>query len=683
MKPRILMTVPLTRLLLPLLVAFQCLLTPTLAQSDEITLNLKDADIVALITTVAEVTGKNFVIDPRVKGKVTVVSSKPMDADNLYQVFLSILRVHGFAAVPSGSVIKIVPDANAKSDNVGMATGFAPGIGDEFITRVVEIKNVPAAQLVPILRPLVPQQGHLAAYQPSNVLIISDRAANVDRLVRIIRRIDLASTAEIDVMPLQHASATEVVRIMAQLEPTVKKPDAGGGTKLVADERTNSVLISGDKSGRLRMRAIITHLDTPLETGGNTHVVYLRNASAKDLVEVLQGVSSDIVAASGAGQPAVGKGIKARVRRGRTQIATASIRADENMNALVITAPPGIYRALLSVIRQLDIRRAQVMVEAIIAEIKSDKLAEFGVQWRSTNSLEGASTGFGGTSFSTGSPPIAAVAGNPLSGVGDGLTLGFIDGTASVLGTEFLNIGALLRIISSDVHTNILSTPTLVTLDNQEAEIIVGQNVPFVTGSFTSAGASDSAINPFQTIERQDVGITLRIKPQINEGNAVKLDIYQEVSSVAPSTLGASDLVTNKRSITTSVIVEDGQMLVLGGLMDDGLDESVQKVPFLGDLPLIGNLFKSRKTTHVKTNLMVFLRTTILRDSATQSVLSNGKYLQFRALQMTKQKAGVSLMPGDTQPLLPELYPQLPPDAEAPEPAAAPEQEQPETASES
>ncbi|MFN2308376.1 MAG: type II secretion system secretin GspD [Gammaproteobacteria bacterium] len=612
------------------------------AGAASVTLNLKDADIGALIGTVAEVTGTNFIVDPRVKGKVTVVSSKPMESDEVYQVFLSILKVHGFAAIPSGAVVKIVPDVNAKAEGPPVVSDKAPGRGDEVVTRVIEVNNVSAAMLVPILRPLVPQQGHMAAYPGTNVLIISDRADNIERLVTIIRRMDQQSDAEIELMPLQHASAAEVVRIISALNrPQPGQPqDPGGASTVIADERTNSVLIGGGKSERLRLRMIISHLDTPLDRGGNTRVVYLKYAKAKELVEVLTGVSSSI-AEEQKGQAAA------------PTPSTVSIQADENANALVINAPPDVYRSLAAVIRQLDIRRAQVHVEAVIAEISSDKAIELGVQWRGTDDVNGAGM-IGGTNFPGTGSSINAVAANPLS-AGSGLSLGYFEGTSTILGTEFLNIGVLVRALASDSATNILATPNLVTLDNQEAEIVVAQNVPFVTGSFSNTGATEGASNPFQTIQRQDVGLTLKVKPQINEGDSIKLEIEQEISSVGEKA-DAVDIVTNKRSIKTIVLVEDQQMVVLGGLLDDNLTENVQKVPLLGDLPLLGNLFKSRRSTKTKRNLMVFLQPSILRDAAYYSETSMGKYNFMRGLQTNLRETGVNLLPDSEAPVLPE-YP--------------------------
>jgi len=632
-----------------LMVAVWFVHVPPLA-AETVTLNLKDADIGALISTVAEVTHRNFVVDPRVKGKVTVISSRPMDSDEVYQVFLSILKVHGFAAIPSGAVTKIVPDVNAKQDNIPTATDRNTGRGDEMVTRVVEVKNVAAAQLVPILRPLIPQQGHLAAYPATNVLVISDRAANVERLVTIIRRIDQVSDSEIEVIPLQHASATEVVRVLNSLEraPGAGKAPRGGGegqAVLVADERTNSVLLGGDRYDRLRLRVIISHLDTPLDAGGNTTVVYLNYAEAKDLVPVLTGVGKKVEGES-----------QGKVSAPKSEF---DIQADEAMNALVITAPPDVMRTLKRVITELDVRRAQVLVDAIIAEVSMNTARELGVQWifSGLNSGNGVSP-VGLINFTNTGNNIADVI-NSASDVLNGGTIPTPAGNVLLGGGKYdkndnFNYLAVINALASDSNTNILSTPTLVTLDNEEAEIIIGQNVPFVTGSFTSTGSGNDATNPFQTIQRQDVGLTLKIKPQINEGDALKLNIEQEVSSIAPSVAGASDIITNKRSIKTSVMVGDGNVVVLGGLIDKQTGESVQKVPLLGDLPGIGALFRSKAGNVTKTNLMVFIHPVILRDSAITEQNTSSKYNYFRALQFKEGKDGVNLLPGEQSPLLPE-----------------------------
>ncbi|MGD8629563.1 MAG: type II secretion system secretin GspD [Gammaproteobacteria bacterium] len=615
--------------------------------AEEVTLNLKDADISALISTVAEVTERNFIVDPRVKGKVTVISTRPMNSDEVYQVFLSILKVHGFAAVPSGEVIKIVPDVNAKQDGIPTTSDAAPGRGDEMVTRVIQVDNVTAAQLVPILRPLVPQQGHLAAYPATNVLIISDRANNVERLVTIVRRIDQVSDSEIEVIPLQHASAAEVVRVLTSLNRATPGGQAGAAADapvLVADERTNSVLLGGDHSDRLRMRAIISHLDTPLDTGGNTDVIYLRYADAADIVDTLLGV---------------GKIEERESQQGKTTTTRGGafdIQADESTNALVITAPPDIMRTLKRVISQLDIRRAQVLVEAVIAEVGADTTRDLGVQWLFSGAKDGQGP-VGIINFTNSGSPVTDVI-NGAASVADGGTF------PTILDNALLGFGktdgsfnylAVMNLLASDANSNILATPTLVTLDNEEAEIVIGENVPFVTGSFTSTGASDGATNPFQTIQREDVGLTLKIKPQINEGDALRLEIEQEVSSIADSVAGASDLVTNKRSIKTNVIVDDGQLVVLGGLIEEKVRESKQKVPFLGDIPVLGALFRSTTGDVEKTNLMVFIHPVILRDAAVTNYYTNNKYNNIRKLQMGQDADGVNLMPDQHHPILPTV----------------------------
>ncbi len=619
------------------------------AHAEPVTLNLKDADINAVIGTISEVTGKNFIVDPRVKGKITIISSRPMESDEVYQVFLSVLDVYGFSAVPSGKVVKIIPDANAKQIAVPTTDDDSPVRGDEFVTRVIELRNVSAAQLVPILRPLVPQQGHLAAYVPSNMLIIADRASNINRIVNLINRIDLPSSDEIEIVPLEHASAAEIVRILTTLAQQDKA--RGGGAPadpdaspvLIADERTNSVLIGGGKSGRLRLRALISHLDTPLQTQGNTRVIYLRYAQAKDLVSVLTGVSTSVEQqGKAAGQAAAAPANNVPV----------SIQADESSNSLVITAPPDIFNALDGVIKQLDIRRAQVMVEGIIAEVTTDVSAQLGVQWIA-DGTPGGDGPVGLTNFSNAGSSVTNIAGaiatNNLSGLSlSGLALGI-----GRFNSNNVNFAAVVQALKSNGSTNILSTPSLVTLDNEEAEIVVGEEVPFVTGSFTSTGTgSGSVSNPFQTISRENVGITLKVKPQINEGDAIKLDIEQTIDSLGAKG-DAVDLVTNTRSIKTSLIVDDRQVVVLGGLIQDNVRQTVQKVPLLGDIPLLGWLFSSKSTTKGKTNLMVFLQTTILRDEAMMNRLTGSKYGYIRNLQLGTREQGMLMLRKEDAPVMP------------------------------
>ena len=590
----------------------------------KVTLNFNATDINAVISAVSEMTGRNFIVDPRVKGKVTVISHRALKSSEIYQVFLSVLKVHGFAAIPGKNVTKIVPEVNAKQDAISTGSSSIP-LSDEFITQVLEIKNVDAAQLVPILRPLVPQRGHLAAYPGSNVLVISDSAANIRRLKKIISSIDQATGDEIEVVSLQHASASEVVRIIQQLssqDPKKKK------NNLIADDRTNSILLGGNKASRLRVKALIAHLDTPVDVGGSTQVVYLRNAVAKDLVPVLTGVSKSVS--------------KAKGKKAGVAASNISIQADEHTNALVITAPPDIFRSLRSVIRRLDIRRAQVLVEAVIAEVSTNSAQEFGIQWAADSAGDNA---VGLVSFGLGNPLTGLLSDPPSLGHGLNLAVGNLEGKNRV--------GALISALSSDGKSNILSTPSLLTLDNEEAEIVVADNVPFVTGSYSGTGGGSTPTNPFQTIQREDVGLTLRITPQINEGNAIKMKVEQEVSSVSASAQ-AVDLITSKRSLKTNVIVDDGQMIVLGGLIKEDFQDNEQRVPGLGDIPILGWFFRYNKTSKVKTNLMVFLQPTILKDAALTSAHTGDKYNFIRAQQLKLRKEGFRLAAEEDSPLLAE-----------------------------
>ncbi len=616
-------------------------MTPlTVSGQATITPNYKDADIQQIIEAVGAVTGKNFIIDPRVKAQVTMVSSTPMSADAFYEAFLSILQVYGYVAVPSGSVIKILPDANARQLPGWEGAAENNRRADDIITQVVLVENVAAAQLVPILRPLIPQYGHLAAHPASNMLIISDRAANVDRITSIIRRIDKSSDEEYEVIRLTHASAAETVRVVSSLQQA-GAADATGGrrTTIVADERTNSVLVSGDKADRLRLRTLIAHLDTPLEDGGDTRVRYLRYADAIELSTKLEQQYS--------GQPAT--------EGGPPTTSEIIIWADEQTNALVITAPPKTMRSMMNVIDKIDIRRAQVLVEAIIVEVSANKGAELGITWAAYN--EGNFVG--GTNFPALTPGVVGL-GSALSGDGDntgdlagaisdGINLGV--GRISDSGTSFV---AVLQALEADADTNIMATPTIVTMDNEEAEINVGQEVPFVTGSYSNAGNAGGAVNPFQTVEREQVGLKLKITPQINEGDAVLLEIDQEVSSLATST-AAVDLITNNRTVTTSVIVNDGGTLVLGGLIQDELRDVEQRVPILGSIPLIGALFRADRTELVKTNLMIFIKPTILRDDVSVAYETNSKYQAIRDMQLTERNVGRDLIPDLAPPVLPEL----------------------------
>lgn len=623
-----------TALMLPIV-------TIAIAQDSGITLNWKDADIRIVVEAVSEATGKNFILDPRVTGKVNLLSAEPMSKDAFYEAFLSILQVHGYIAIESGNLIKILPDATARQFPSQFGTETANG-PDDMATQVVQVHNVGATQLVPILRPLIPQYGHMVAHSGSNMLIISDRAANLARIVRIIRRIDMASDDDIEVVQLRNASATEIVRIVAALTQAAQTDGAPIGTSLVADARTNSVLIGGDKSDRLRLRTLIAHLDTPLEDGGDSQVRYLRYADAEELSTKLQThFTSQATAAAGQGMSPI-------------STANISVWADTQTNAIVVNAPPKMMRSLMQIVDKLDIRRAQVLVEAIIVEVIADQKNELGVSWgieASGSNAPIAVTNF--PDFLSGVVQLGSAAGsdsNPSGLIGEGITLGV--GRISDSGVSF---AAILRALEGEADTNIISTPSIVTTDNEEATLNVGQEVPFVTGSFTNTGGTGGSVNPFQTINRQQIGVKLSITPQINESNSLVLDISQEISSIAQSAGGAVDLITNQRIIETTVIVDDGEILVLGGLLEDVLRESDQRVPILGSIPLLGTLFRSRKTEKVKTNLMIFIRAEILRDASQTAMETNAKYNFIREVQRGNQGNDVALMPGQNRPILPPL----------------------------
>ena len=609
------------------------------AQQITITPNYKEADIRQIIEAVGEVTGRNFIIDPRVSGNVTMLSSTPMSPDAFYEAFLSILEVYGFIAMETGNITKILPNASARQYPGFLGTDGAAS--DDIVTQVIQVQNIGAAQLVPILRPLIPQYGHLAAHPGSNMLIISDRALNVERMVRIIRRIDQSNDEDIEVVPLTHASATEIVRVLTALTQAPRNDGLPVTTSLVADARTNSVLIGGDKSERLRLRVLIAHLDTPLEDGGDTQVRYLRYADAEDLATKLQQHFTQQVAAEGAA-PGAASG------------ANVSVWADTQTNAIVVNAPPKMMRSLTQIVDKLDIRRAQVLVEAIIVEVIADKTSELGVTW--AVDATGSNSPIALTNFPSAGPGVVQLAGavgggtvtDPTGLIGEGITLGV--GRISDSGTSF---AAILRALQGDANTNIISTPTLVTTDNEEASLNVGQEVPFVTGSFSNTGGTAGAVNPFQTIQREQIGVKLVITPQINEGgDSMLLKISQEISNIA-SSAAAVDLITNERIIETTVIVEDGQILVLGGLLEDVLRESNQRVPILGSIPLLGALFRTQKTDSVKTNLMVFIRAKILRDGIQTAFETDAKYNAVR--DATQESGSFGMLRSNDRPSLPPI----------------------------
>ncbi len=639
-----------------------------------ITPNYKDADLSQIIEAVSAVTGKNFIVDPRVKAQVTMLSSTPMTPNAFYEAFLSILQVHGFVAVPSGSVIKILPDANARQLPANDLPSRISSTSDEIVTQVIAVRNVSAAQLVPILRPLIPQYGHLAAYPASNMLIISDRASNVSRMIRIIQRIDSTGDEAIDVIPMQHASAAEVVRLVNSLYAGGGGGEGGGGPtfKVVADERTNSVLVSGETSQRLRLKTLVTHLDTPLESGGDTQVRYLRYADAEKisqkLREQIQGIAAASTGGTGGAAPAVATGGGDK---------SVTIWAEPQTNALVITAPPKVMRSVMSIVDRLDIRRAQVLVEAILVEMSADKAQDLGVNWvvgdRDSEGHLLPAGGFVSPVDGTGIGQIVQGILNPesITSLPSGLTLG-----AGQLSQTGFSWAALVRAISGTGNTNIIATPSIVTLDNEEAEIKIAKEVPFITGQYTNTGVGGGTgtVNPFTTVQREEVGNILKITPQINEGDSVMLKISQEASSIAASAdqVSSTDLITNKRTISTKVMVENGGIIVLGGLISDEVRESKSQVPLLGSIPVLGELFKTRSVDKVKTNLMVFIRPRILRDDVDAAIESNAKYNYMRKQQGEIHDGRVPLMWGEHQPTLPALEQLVPQNLLNPAREAAP-----------
>jgi len=596
----------------------------------EVVLNFQGADLQAVVKAMSQMTGRNMLIDPRVRGQVTIVSARPMPVAAGYQIFLSALKTQGFTAVEGpGDSVRIIPVAEAKAAAPVNEQEGPPRGGEQVVTHVVIGQHVAVAQLQNVLRPLMSPTSQLSVYDPANALIITDYADNVRRLLRIIERIDLPASTDVTVIPVQHASAIDLAELVVRLSGTgLATPGAvpgvpptqiaAGGDRfsVVPDTRTNSILLRSDNPGRIvLLRSLIEKLDVPARAIGSTRVIYLKHAEATKLVEVLRGMLS----ASAGGAPGAPPGAGAAGRPGG---ATPSlIQADEATNSLIINASDTVYNNLRLVIEQLDIRRAQVYVEALIAEMNADRTDELGVQWAGVGSV-GSRTVGAAANFPAANPSLGeAIAGATASALNPGgLTVAVLGKTITLPdGTTARSLGALARALQANNLGNILSTPNLLTLDNYQAKIVIGQNVPFITGSFAAAAAITAtgagAVNPFQTIERKDVGLTLRIKPQISEGSTIRLEIYQEVSSVNKTAqVGASDLVTDKRSLETKVVVDDGNTIVLGGLIQNTLNVTTQQIPLLGDIPFLGALFRFKSEERKRTNLMIFLRPVIIRS---------------------------------------------------------------------
>ena len=622
------------------------------AQEENVSLNFVNADIEEVVRAVSHITGRNFVLDPRVKGTVNIVSSTPVAAPLAYDILLSTLRMQGFAAVEAGGVTKILPEADAKL--YVSNTNDKRGSGEKLVTRVYVLKYESAAQLIPVLRPLIAPNNIIVAYPNNNTLVVTDYASNLKRIEQIVAAIDQPSKGVPVIIQVKRASAIELAQTINRL--LQDGAVAAGGIAdssqrfiLLADARTNSLLVRTENQEKLdRVRELVEKLDSETATLGNMHVVYLKNAEAVKLAQTLRGVLSGDTSAAAAppGPPgipvsAVTSSISASPAGGGV------IQADAATNSLIITAPGNIYNNIRAVIDMLDVRRAQVFVEALIAEVTADKAAEFGVQWQgagttSSGDLVGGGTNFGGTGTNIIGIGTSIAAGAPA--IGTGLNIGVVRGG---------NLGVLARAMQTDANANILSTPNLMMLDNEEAKIVIGQNLPFITGSQNGTAANP---NPFQTIERKDVGLTLKIKPQISEGGTVKMLISQEVSSVQDLNNPAG-VITNKRSLDTTVLVDDGQILALGGLIQDQVTKGEFKVPLLGDIPLLGWLFRYETRKSNKTNLMIFIRPSILRTALASQGLTQDRYKYLREQQEQSQIPWNLILPSMPAPVSPELAP--------------------------
>ncbi|MEO7744419.1 MAG: type II secretion system secretin GspD [Usitatibacter sp.] len=635
------------------------------ATEDKFTVNFVNVDIQSVIKTVSQQTGRNFILDPRVTGTVNIVSDKPISKDLLYQLLLSTLRVQGYAAIEGDGFVKIVPEAEGKTSGGPMAGDASRGPGDRIVTQVFILRNENAVQLVPVLRPLVTANNFIAAYPNNNAIVIVDYASNVQRIKRIIDSVDLSSPAEVQIIRLQNASAIDIAQMLKTVVPeTVAPANAPGSTPKAAvavDPRTNSLIVRAESAQlMMRIKALAIGLDAPGAGNNNIYTVFLRNAEATRIADTLRGLLSggESARTTTAAPTPPGQAATASASAGGTVAAAPSsvIQAYPPTNSIIITASEPVYRALRTVIDSLDQRRHQVFVEALIVEVSTGLAAEFGVQWNAGRNIGDGQTLFGGTNFSTtAGSNILSAAVDPRN-LGGGLNLGIIRGSLKIPGTdiEVANLQLLARALEGDSGANVLSTPNVLTLDNEEAKIVVGQNVPFITGSYTPT--SGSATNPFQTIERKDIGITFRVTPQVSESGAVKLKIFQEVSSVTrdKALVQSADIITNKRAVESTVLVDSGQIVVLGGLIQDDQQASIDKVPFLGDIPYLGTLFKYESRNRRRTNLMVFLRPVVLKDERAAASITADRYEYIRNLQGEIKLPASGMLPElDTKQLLP------------------------------
>lgn len=656
-----------------------------LKKGEPVTLNFTNAEIEAVARTMATLTGRNVVVDPRVKGVLTMTSETPVSAAAAYGQFLALLRMQGFAVVQSEGLDKVVPEADAKLQGGTVAlpdTGQAGVTGNQLVTQIIRIQHENANNLVTVLRPLISPNNTINVSPGNNTLVITDYADNLRRLSRIIAALDVANATDLEVLPLQHGNASDMAPLVLRLleggagGATGAAGDAGFKTTIVAEPRTNALIVRAANQARMALvKSLIAKLDLPNNNGangaaGNIYVVYLKNANATQLATTLRAaVSADARGSSGSPSPVTslapvsGNPSGANAAGANNAPSTGGqIQADPATNSLIITASEPQYRQIRAVIDKLDARRAQVFVESLIAEVSADKAAEFGIQWQGALGKTGDSViGLLGTNFGTGGNNIINLAAQGANGTvapGRGFNFGALNNTNGVY-----VLGFLARFLEESGSGNVLSTPNLLTLDNEEAKIVIGQNVPFVTGQFTGTGGTGGNVNPFQTIERRDVGLTLKVRPQISENGTVKMAIYQEVSSVLASTTNATNgPTTNKRTIESNVLVEDGAIVVLGGLLQDEYAGNQGQIPGLGDIPFFGNLFKNESRSRKKTNLMVFLRPVVLRDAASTERLSTDRYDFMRSGQQKAQPEPSVLVPVNESAIMPALP--------APKPAA-------------
>ena len=706
--------------------------------SEPVTLNFANADIEAVARTMATITGKNVVVDPRVKGQITLVTENAVQPNAAFQQFLAALRLQGFTVVESAGLYKVVPEADAKlqTGNVSVSQGGAGGTpaGGQVVTQIFKLNFENAANLVPVLRPLISPNNTINVNPGNNSLVITDYADNLQRLARIVAAMDVSNASDVEVIPLRNAVATDLAPLVARLidgSGTTAAPAAGAAagqadtsfkTTLIAEPRSNALILRAANPARVaQVRALVDKLDQPPVPGssaasGNIHVVYLKNADATKLATTLRAAMSAMSATGGgSGAAAAGTSGSGGLATSAASSSTASasnssnsaglggsgglgmgagggsssansnqpstggqIQADPTTNSLIITAPEPQYRQLRAVIDKLDGRRAQVLVESLIVEVTASKLAEFGIQWQSVlgSKGDGVVGAIGTNSAVSGGNILSLAAGiasgstSALDSVGRGLNIAL---APRVNGQYYL--GALANFLQNSGDANVLSTPNLMTLDNEEAKIVIGNNVPFVTGSYANT-TGNNTVNPFTTVERKDVGLMLRVRPQINENGTVKLAIYQEVSKIDGDTLkDVNGPTTSKRSIESNVLVEDGSIIVLGGLLEDSYQQAEDKVPLMGDIPVLGNLFRSENRSRKKTNLMVFLRPVVVRDAAASDALMLDRYDAIRALQQVAQPAPSAVMGSVSgAPVLPALRPEtaLPTPVYAPAPISTP-----------